>query len=77
MAGGSVWIGDEAGGAGFFAGGEVVAVSGVGVVDAGEFGRNGDGDDFASVDFLLVEEVVGEDGGRECAGEGEERGGGR
>ena len=77
MAGGSVWIGDEAGGAGFFAGGEVVAVSRVGVVDAGEFARNGDGDDFAGLDFLLVEEVVGEDGGGQGAGEGKERGGGR
>ena len=64
-----VWIWDVARGAGVFAGGEVVAVGGVGVVDAGEFAGIGDGGDFAGLNFLLVEDVVLDDGGGKRAGE--------
>jgi hypothetical protein len=73
-AGGGVWIRDVAGGAGFFAGDEVVAIRWVRVIDASEFAGNGDGGDFAGVDFLLVENVVLNDSGRKCAGEWEGKG---
>ena len=53
-------IRDETGGAGFFAGGEVLLVGGIAVVDGGE-----DVDDFTAIEFLVVESVVGEDFGRE------------
>ena len=39
-AGGGVWIRDVAGGAGFFAGDEVMSIRWVGIVDAGEFAGN-------------------------------------
>ena len=74
FAGGGVWIRDVAGGARFFAGDEVMSIRGVGVVDAGEFAGNGDGNNFAGLDFLLVEDVVGDDGGGKCAGEWEVEG---